>query len=304
MPKKLKTILLLTLLPYFISAQTLSSGHRWYRDWSAGFSTGVSLFATEIKKDFSKAGMDMNSNLTGAFSLHLDKRFPGNFGLGIDFEKNFFSGDKTYPNKMNWLMYDVRFNNEISHFVPDPVYFKTNVTSMFINMSYNFPNFNNYRGEIKNFNIFIRGGIGFTSIGTELGYKNAESYVEANLPNPIYEKGQGVHSIRDFYPTLHGGGGVNYYISPRFSLSAELMMLFISCDYLDGVQNYEASIMPGQKTVINRMEVYSMIPELKVGVKYYFNWFKRNLYNSAWEKKQEGFKNPFFHGEVKVQTAE
>jgi hypothetical protein len=97
------------------------------------------------------------------------------------------------------------------------------------------------------------------------------------LPNPIYEKGQGIHSLKDFYSSFHVGTGINYYLSPRFSISGETIFLLVSNDYLDGIHNYEATKLPDGTTVINRMGVFGIAGELKVGISYHFNWYKRLL---------------------------
>jgi hypothetical protein len=296
MLNKRSILLVVVLFPLILFAQTDKLKQNWYKGWNFGTMGGVSYFATEIKKDFSKVTMDMNSNPTGAFNFHLDKITKGNFGYGFEFGKNFFSGDKLYPTKINWLLYSSRFNYGNSHFIVHPIYYKTNVSSIFINLNYSFQNVQNANREYLNYNWYIKAGIGFSTIGVDMGYKDPNDYYSSNLPNPLYEKGQGIQSIKDMYASIHFGTGVDYYLSPRISFTAELMALFISNDYLDGIQNFEATIVPGQPTIINRMGVYSLVGELKFGISYHFNWYRKTVVNSAWEQQHEDFNNEFYYG--------
>jgi len=301
MLKKASILLFVVLLPPLLFAQTDKLNQNWYKGWNVGTMGGISYFTTEIKKDFSKVNMDMNSNPTGAFNFHLDKLTKGNFGYGIEFGKNFFSGDKLYPSKINWLLYSPRFNYGTSHFQVSPIYYKTNVSSFFINLNYSFPNAQSLR-EYLNYNWYLKAGIGFSTIGVDMGYKDLNDYITSNLPNPLYEKGQGIQSIKDMYASIHFGTGIDYYISSRISLTAEIMCLLISNDYLDGIQNFEATIVPGQTTIINRMGVYSMIGEFKFGISYHFSWYRKTVVNSAWEQQHEDFKNEFYYGKKSGYT--
>ena len=302
-----KTIFILSFalfLPVILLARTGSLNRDWYKNWYVGTTGGVNIFTTEIKKDFSRVSMDMNPKPNGVFSFHIDKIFNNNFGVGIEFEKNFFAGDKTFPNKINWLVYGSRFNNENSTFISHPVYFRTNTSTWFVNFHYNFMNFKNKNNEYLDYNLYVKAGLGFTSIGVELGYKDPAYYNNTYLPNPLYEKGQGIHSFKDMYGSFHIGTGLNYFLSSRFSLNAELSFLFVSNDYLDGIHNYEATIMPNNQVVLNRQEAYAFIPEFKIGISYHFNWFKRKLNESIWGQSYEEFRNKFYHSKKKTNKNE
>jgi hypothetical protein len=295
MLKKGFTLLIVVALPLILFAQTESFRQNWYKDWRLGTRGGISYLATELKKDLSKTAMDMNVNPTGAFDLYLDKRITNNLEVGIEFEKNFFEAQRTFPDRINWLMYDIRFNNETSKFIAAPVYSKTNLSSWFLNLSYNFVKAHNVRQTPSNLNMYVKAGVGFSSIGVELGYIDPLNYEKSHLPNPIYEKGQGIHSLKDFYASFHFGTGINYYLSPRISINSELMFLIVSNDYLDGVHNYDATKLPDGTTSLNRMEVVSIAGELKVGISYHFNLYKKSLFNGLWEKRYEEFTNKFYH---------
>jgi hypothetical protein len=169
-------VLIVVVLPLFLFAQTENFRQNWYKDWRIGTMGGFSYLTTELKKDFSKATMDMNTSPTGAFCFYLNKRFTNNLEGGIEFEKNFFSAQKTFPNKINWLMYDSRFNYGTSHFIPAPIYSKTNLSSWFLNLNYNFMNIRNRKQTPLNLNMYLKAGAGFSSIGVELGYTDPLNY--------------------------------------------------------------------------------------------------------------------------------
>jgi hypothetical protein len=296
-------ILITVVIPFVLFAQTESLKQTWYKDWRLGAAGGTSYLATELKKDLSRATMDMNTSPTGAFNIFLTKRFSNNLEAGIEFEKNYFSAERTFPNKINWVMYDSRFNNGTSHFVPAPIYSKSNLSSWFLNISYNFPNFSPGKQTPLNANMYVKAGIGFSSIGVELGYIDPADYEKSLLPDPIYEKGQGIHSLKDFYASFHFGGGVHYYLSPRVSVSGEIIFLFVSCDYLDGVHNYEATKLSNGTTVLNRSGVLGIAGELKLGVSYHFNWYKGYQKDDLWGNREK-FSNKFYHEkEVSDSTA-
>ncbi|HPR31775.1 MAG TPA: hypothetical protein PLK12_06760 [Prolixibacteraceae bacterium] len=269
----------------------------WFKDWSIGASGGTNLLLTEIKKDFSRTSMDMNSNPNLTFAFHINKRLPSNLELEFEFEKNIFSGDKTYPNKINWLVYGDRFNNETSHFVSQPVYYKTNTTTWFFNILYNLPGSQDKNGKYRNWHLFAKAGFGLSTIGVEMGYKDPVYYDEARLPNPLYEKGQGIHSFKDLYGSFQIGPGVHYYLSPRISVNAELIFLFVSNDYLDGIQNFEATILPDKQVVLARQEVYALSGQLKFGLSYYFNWYRDKLNINLWGQSTREFENKYYRAE-------
>jgi hypothetical protein len=303
MIKKSFIVSIVVFIPFLLCAQTERVKQDWHNNWRMGTMGGISYLTTELKKDFSKATMDMNSSPTGAFSLYLNKRFNNNLEAGIEFEKNFFATERTFPNKINWLLYDVRFNNETSHFIAAPIYSITNVSSWFLNLSYNFIKLKSKTdGTPPNHLLYLKGGVGISSIGVEMGYKDPVNYEKSNLTNPIYEKGQGIHSLKDFYSSLHFGAGINVFLTPRISVNGEIICLFVSNDYLDGIQNYEATKMPNNTPTINRSEVYGVTGELKVGISYHFNLYKKLLYNGLWEQKYQEFTNDYYHKKKDLET--
>ena len=299
--KKNCIVLIVLIVPFALSAQIRRSLD-WHKDWHVGTIGGINYLTTEIKKDFSRTAMDMNPKLDGGFSFYINKRFTDNIEAGIEFDKNFFYAEKTFPNKINWLIYDTRFNNSTSHFVAAPIYAKTNTSTWYLNLIYNFLNFNKKNKTPLNFNMYLKTGIGFSSLGVELGYRDPANYEKSYLPNPLYEKGQGIHSLKDAYLTFHLGTGINYYLSPRVSVNGEFMLMFVNVDYLDGVRNYDATKLPDGTTAINPSGVFTAITQLRVGVSYHFNWYKRQIYDGIWGKTYEEFSNKFYRKKVKSEN--
>jgi hypothetical protein len=56
-------------------------------------------------------------------------------------------------------------------------------------------------------NFFLKGGLGFSSIGVAMGYKNPEDYIASNLLDPIYVKGQaGIRGVTRMVHCIWGLG--------------------------------------------------------------------------------------------------
>ncbi|MBN1925497.1 MAG: hypothetical protein JW798_06665 [Prolixibacteraceae bacterium] len=288
--------LLLVFLPVLLYSQDLEIIKTLHKNWRAGASGGMSYLAMELKKDFSQAGMDMNSTPNIAYSLFFNKRFKKHIEIGLELEKNVFTGYKNHSGNVNWLMYSPTFNNENSHFIPNPIYYSTNIWSLFLNMNYSFLNFYSYKNNFLNMNAYLKAGVGLSSIGVEMGYQNKQDYFDSNLLWPLYEKGQGSHPARDWYGTIHAGAGINYFFSERISVSLEAVLLFVSNDYLDGVHNFSATNLPDGTVEIERYTVFGSVGELKIGVSYYFNLYRETVNKSSiWNKKKEEFKNDFYY---------
>jgi hypothetical protein len=249
----------------------------------------------------------MNSQPNPAFSFYAAKRFNKNLEAGIEFEKCYFSGYKNYSGNINWLVYDQLFNNINSQFLKTPVYYNTNISSWYLNVYYDFLNLYSLKYNVLNINFFLKGGIGVSLIGVEMGYKDPLDYEKSNLTAPLFEKGQGSHPQRDSYGTFHFGGGFNYYLSKRISFSLEGIFLFVSADYLDGVHNFEVDQLPGGAVQLTRIGVYDAVGEIKAGVSYHFNLYQgKSKKVSKWFTDKGDFENEFFfnkrHNKVEKLT--
>jgi hypothetical protein len=296
MTKPLSILILFTLLPILLFSQ--GSGLLQYlsKNWKVGGTGGVSYLTCELKKNFDKATMDMISELNVSFTMFLNKRFTKQLEAGIEFEKCYFSGYQNHSEKINWLVYDRYFNNENSTFLKTPVYYTTDISSWYINFCYNFLNVYSWKNNYLNVNLFVKAGVGFSSIGVDMGYKNYGDYALSNLKAPLYQKGHGTNSHRDTYGTSHAGFGFNYYFSDRISVSAEWIFLFVSADYLDGVHNFDVTSNSDGTIKMTRIGVYDAVSEIRAGVCYHFQFPKRRTgHNQAWYQKNDKFRNEFFY---------
>lgn len=269
----------------------------WYKNWRMGAIGGVSYHAFELKKDFTRATMDMNSVPDLAYSFFANKRINKQLELGLEYEKDYFNGFQKNPSNVNWLMYDKAFNSGTAGFLPHPIYYSTNISSWYINGYYSFLNMYSIYNNLLNINMYIKGGIGVSALAVELGYKNAVDYELTQLPNPLFEKGQGRHKSLDSYGTFHLGTGLNYYFSNRISFSVEAMFLFVSADYLDGVHNFDAIKTNENKIQLQRVGVLGTVGQIKVGFSYHFNLYNNKEKNSRYPYyiKNDRFKNDFYY---------
>ncbi|HUM88562.1 MAG TPA: hypothetical protein PKV50_03460 [Prolixibacteraceae bacterium] len=294
-----KVISIVALLLFFsLSLFSQNSGllRDFHKNWKVSAMGGASYLAFELKKDFMRATMDMNSTPNLAFSVTMNKRFNHHFEVGLEYEKSYFSGFKNNSSNVNWLMYDPQFNNGDKKFIPNALYYDTDISSFYLNFYYCFLNMYSMRYSLLNMNFFLKGGLGFSSIGVAMGYKNPEDYIASNLLDPIYVKGQGRHPWRDSYGTLHLGLGINYYLSSRWSMVLDGTLLFVSSDYLDGVHNFDIKKLPDEQVEMIRIGVFDFVGQLKVGVTYHFDLYKGRRWTgvSPFGKKRNVYKNDFF----------
>ncbi len=292
----LSIILLLLFVPK-VEAQTAKPKINIYNNWVFGGSTGISYLAMELKKDLQQATMDMNSLPDIAYSFHLGKRLTRKYELGIEYKKSYFNGYKNYSSNVVWLMHSERFNNDYLNFEPRPIYYNTHLSMWSFEVKYNFLNFYSLQHNFLNSNMYIRAGAGISVIGVEMGYKSLASYEGTNLTHPIYEKGQGGHKHRDSYASYSAGTGLHQQLSHRWAMFIEGTLLFVSCDYLDGVHNYKLITNSDQTVSIKRVGVYDAIGMLRVGVSYSFSlpFAKKEQKELSWKVQKKGYVNEFFY---------
>jgi hypothetical protein len=147
---------------------------------------GVDYLAFELEKNLKEATMDMNSIPNYDFSIFLNKRFARQFLVGIEYKKNYFSGFKDYSGNVVWLNYDVRFNSDTTHFVPNPIYYSTHISSLY----FNFIIICQFLFNHNNLSIstLLKSGLGFSYVGVELGYRLCD-YGRSNLTFHYTESG-------------------------------------------------------------------------------------------------------------------
>ncbi len=290
--RKYVLIFIFATLPFLLPAQIETIIRNLHKNWQIGAMGGADYLAFELHKNFSKATMDMNSLPNYDYSFFINKRFTKDFLLGVEFKKNYFSGFKDYSGNVVWLNHDIRFNNDTAHYVAAPIYYSTHISSFYLNAVYYLPNFYSFRNNLLNLNLYLKAGVGFSMVAVELGYREFADYGRSNLTYPLYGKGMNSKIPMDSYGTWHFGTGLNYYISKRVSVNAEVMFLFVSNDYLDGVQNYRL-LSNGS---IERIGVINVVGELKIGVAYHFDLYSGRKFEfpNPWKKRESRFENEYY----------
>ncbi len=297
--KKLIFLLIITLFAVISSSgQPPKPQNEWLKNWVIGGSGGVSYLAMELKKDLTQTSMDMNSLPDLTYSFHVYKRLSKRFDLGVEHRKSYFNGYKNFSEKVNWLMHSTRFNNEQANFQPYPIYYKTYTSLFAVNGKVNFLNLYSKKYNFLNMNFYLRGELGFSYIGVEMGYRDQAHYEGTGLEHPIYEKGQGRQPHKDSYLAYSIGFGFHHQFSPRWSYFTEAMLFFVSNDYLDGVHNYTLVNQAGGTQTIQRVGVYDSIGILRFGINYQFDLARAKKKDGSnptqWTAKKKGYHNEYY----------
>lgn len=295
--KRLFLLLSFTLLMVFpLVAQKQLEKIDWTKNWVVGGSGGMSYLAMELKKDLTQASMDMNSLPDFAGSLHLYKRLSKRLDLGIEYRKSFFNGRKTQTENVYWLMYSERFNHDSVHYIDKPIYYKTKIDMISLDAKLNFLNIYSKKYNYMNINFYLRGAMGLSYIGVEMGYENPSSYEGTNLEHPLYEKGQGRTPRKDSYASWSAGFGLHYQFQPRWSFFSEFSLLMVSNDYLDGVHNYAIVNQAGGIQTLQRVGVYDTIGILRFGLNYQFDltFLEKMASSPTWRVKKKGYDNEYY----------
>jgi hypothetical protein len=297
--KKVIFLLIITLLAAHLSSgQSKKTQNDWLKNWVVGSSGGVSYLAMELKKDLTQASMDMNSLPDLTYSFHIYKRLSKKFDLGLEYRKAFFNGYKKFSENANWLMYSTRFNNELVDFKPYPIYYNTSTSFFAVDGKLNFLNLYSKRYNFLNMNFYLRGELGISYVGVEMGYRDRASYEGTGLDHPIYEKGQGKHPQKDSYLAYSLGFGFHHQFSPRWSYFSEFSLFFVSNDYLDGIHNYNLVTQAGGTQTLQRVGVYDTIGILRFGFNYQFDLAKAKKKEGTnptqWTTKKKGYQNEYY----------
>jgi hypothetical protein len=131
-----KIISIVALLLFFslsLFSQNAGLLRDFHKNWKVSAMGGASYLAFELKKDFMRATMDMNSTPNLAFSVTMNKRFNHHFEVGVEYEKSYFSGFKNNSSSVNWLVYDPQFNTDGKKFIPNALYYDTDISSFYLN---------------------------------------------------------------------------------------------------------------------------------------------------------------------------
>lgn len=275
------------------------------KDWIVRVSGGMSYLMTELERDFSNSYVEMNSLASGTYTGSIEKMINRNLDVAIEGSFTTFTGFKNNPSNVAWLMNDSRFGN----FQPFAVDYTTNLATIYLKARYHFSPFYSIRRNFTNTNLYCMGGVGWSSIGVCLGYKDPGNYVYAEgLHNPIFAKGSKYRDPRLTHCSVTMGLGIRHHFSNRIAVDVEIDAMGINADYLDGIHNFKLQTTTSGESSLKRVPVYDVVGSLTVGVSYYFhaklkNADLQNLNDFKWQSRKTDYRNERFHDRRNVKKA-
>ncbi len=271
-------------------------------NWSITLQTGASMLINELHKDFSGPTTDMGNKPNIACNILLSKMVweRGDLGFEAGFSK--YSGDRGNPASINYLMRSKTFNNDQYKFLPFEIYYNTDVINLGFFTKYNFINFSSFTRGFYLLNMYVRAGIGLVLVSSEMGYHELANYELTGLTHPLFAKGRYSDKGRGINVMFSPAFGMNYQMSDRFFISAEINTQIINVDYIDGVYNLNSKLSPDVENPMSkeyRDPVFDVTGKFMVGLTYFFNFdsqrqdrlkvmpFYSNRYRSYYSKFQK-----------------
>lgn len=276
--------------------QTYSQGTFLKKDWIVRVSGGMSYLLTELETDFSSSYVEMNSLASGNYAFSIEKKINNNFDIAIEENLTTFNGYKNNPSNVNW-MYCSYFNG----FQPFPIEYKTNLNTLYLKGRYHFRPFYSLRKNYANTNMYCIGGIGWSSLGVCLAYKDQESYALTGLPSPLFGKGRKYQMKRTTYCSLMMGIGVRHYFSNRIAADLEVNFMGTNADCLDGIHNYSKETVSDGSIAYNRVPVFDIVTSFSAGISYHFHAKAKKAYlendkqSSSWQSRKNDYINERYH---------
>jgi hypothetical protein len=270
------------LVLFFLSFSLVSYPQGWLTEennfetnWNITFQLGPTILITEMKKDFSGAGNDMNNQSNIGFSFQLAKMVWERVDIGFEFGNSKYKGYRENPSKVNYLMLSGYYNNKDVDFQPFPIYYNSNVSNFTLFTKYNFINFNSFEKGFIKLNLYTKFGFGVVFISSVMGYRNLGKYEITGLSNPLFVIGHYPNAVKNSHISISPSFGMNYQLSDRFFISVESGFQFINADYIDGIYNFNDKLTPEVEGALPndyRVQVYEMTGKFLLGVTYFFNF--------------------------------
>jgi hypothetical protein len=271
-------------------------------NWSVTLQIGPSMLINEVHKDFSGPTNDMGNKPNLAYNILLSKMVWERGDLGFEAGFSNYSGDRGNSSSVNYVMRSKTFNNEQSDFLPFSIYYKSDAINFGVFAKYNFINFSSFTKGFYLLNMYVRAGIGMVMISSEMGYSEMANYELTGLTHPLFAKGRYSNSNRGISVMFSPAFGMNYQLSDRFFISAEISTQILNVDYIDGVYNFNSQLSPDIDDPLPkayRDPVFDVTGKFMVGVTYFFNFdsqrqdrlkvmpFYSNRYRSYYSKFQK-----------------
>lgn len=253
----------------------LTDDNNFETNWNFTFQIGPTSLVTEMMKDFSGTINNMNNQPKIGFNLQLAKMVKERLDVGFDFGVSNYKGNLENTSNVNYLMLSGIYNNKNSVFLPYPIYYESNFTSFTLYSKYNFINLSSFSKGFIKLNLYAKMGLGILFISSEMGYVNRANYELTGLSSPLYVIGRFPNPVKNAHFLLTPSFGMNYQLSDRFFVSAEMSIQFINSDYIDGVHNFNDKLTPevsGDQLNDYRVQVYDMTGKFMLGLTYFFNF--------------------------------
>ena len=271
-------------------------------NWSLTFQIGPSMLINEFHTDFSGPTNDMGNKPNVAYNILLSKMVWERGDLGFEAGFSNYSGDRGNSSTINYLMRSKTFNNEQADFLPFAVYYKSDVIHLGVFTKYNFINFSSFTKGFYLLNMYVRAGVGIVLVSSEMGYSEMANYELTGLAHPLFAKGRYSDSNRGVNLMFSPAFGLNYQLSDRFFISAEINTQIMNVDYIDGIYNFTSKLSPEIEEPLPqeyRDHVFDVTGRFMVGLTYFFNFdsqrqdrlkvmpFYSNRYRSYYSKFQK-----------------
>jgi len=264
----------------------LTDENNFETNWNFTFQLGPTILVTEMKKDFSGVGNDMDNKPGIGFNFQLAKMIFERVDLGFDFGVSNYKGTRINPSRVNYLMLSGYYNNKTGDFQPYPIYYESNTANFSIYSKYNFINFSSFSKGFIKLNLYAKVGLGILFISSEMGYSNHANYELTGLTHPLFVIGRNPNPVKNAHFSFNPAFGMNYQLSDRFFVSAEFTSQLINADYIDGVHNFDDKLTPntpGDFQNEYRVQVYDVTGKFMLGVTYFFN------FDSHWRTRQDAY---------------
>ena len=288
---ELKRIFLVIIA--FLAFSSIAFSQGWLTDennfetnWNLTFQVGPTDLVTEMRKDFSGTSNDMNNQPKIGFSLQLAKMVMERLDIGFDFGVSGYKGTRENPSNVNYLMLSGYYNNKNADFQSFPIYYESNVTNFSLYSKYNFINFSSFSKGFIKLNLYTKLGLGIVFISSEMGYINQANYELTGLSQPLFVIGRNPRPVMNSHFSISPSFGMNYQLSERVFISAELSFQFINADYIDGIPNFNDKLtpdVPGELPNEYRDQVYDITGKFMLGLTYFFN------FDSHWRTREKAF---------------
>jgi len=271
---------ILFILPFIFFFSELK-GQGWLTEennmetnWNVTLQLGPAIILGEMKNDFSGFNTNMTNKPGIGMNIQLSKMVWERVDIGAEFGMMNYNGINKKPSDINYLMLSGNFNNGEAHFLPYPVNYSTDVYNIAVFTKYNFVNLSTYPLSFIKINLYVRFGIGLAYLTSEMGYKEKGNYELSGLTHPLFSSTRDLNFINRISGYVCPAVGINYQISERIFVSAEMNFLIYNSGLVDGVYNVNNQLPP---EIIGPVPDEYMVPvsdvagKLMIGCTYFFN---------------------------------